>query len=493
MERTKVFYISIMLLLLITSYAGHAENVLKQKSHNTGKLIEPDVSRKWIEAAKDIDIVEDSLLNQRLEWFQDMKFGLVIHFGIYSQWGCIESWPLVEQDKWARPDGLKAWTDRNKDIELFKHDYWLLNKTFNPVKFNPDKWAEAAKQAGMKYFVFTTKHHDGFCMYDTHQTDYKISGPDCPFHTNAHPDIAKEAFKAFRNEGFGIGAYYSKADWHSPYYWVPDSAARTRNPNYDPVLHPEVWNKFVEFAYKQVEELMTGYGPVDILWLDAGQVRPPQQDLQMDRLVSMARKHQPGLIVVDRTVGGKYENYRTPEQEVPEKPLPFVWETCMTMGDQWSYKPDDNYKSTHQLIHLLVDIVAKGGNFLLNIGPQPDGELPEVALSRFREIGDWMKVNSEAIYGTRSIAPYKEGQVAFTKKDKTVYAIYLTNTEDEGLPEKVSFSKLKPEQGSKIYMLGYKQALNWGTTENGVTTVMVPAKAVKTPPCKYAYVFKFVK
>lgn len=493
MNMTKVFYIIVLLLLSIAFYTGHAENVLVQKSGNTGILVEPDGPRKFIEAEKDSDIVKDTLLNQRLEWFQDMKFGLFIHFGIYSQWGCIESWPLVEEDKWARPDGLKAWTERNKDMELFKHDYWLLNKTFNPLKFDPNKWADAAKQAGMKYFVFTTKHHDGFCMFDTHQTDYKISGTDCPFHTNAYTDIAKEAFKVFRNKGFGIGAYYSKADWHSPYYWVPDSAARTRNPNYNPGKHHEIWGKFVEFVYKQVEELMTGYGPVDILWLDAGQVRPPQQDIQMDRLVSMARKYQPGLIVVDRTVGGKYENYRTPEQEVPEKPLPFVWETCMTMGDQWSYKPGDNYKSTHQLIHLLVDIVAKGGNFLLNIGPQPNGELPDAALSRLREIGDWMKVNSEAIYGTRPIAPYKEGQVAFTKKNNTVYAIYLTNNEREGLSEKVSFSKLKPELGSKVYLLGFKQALEWETAKNGLTTVMVPTKAIKLPPCKHAYVFKFVK
>ena len=144
-------------------------------------------------------------------------------------------------------------------------------------------------------------------------------------------------------------------------------------------------------------------------------------------------------------------------------------------------------------MQLLVDIVVKGGNLLLNIGPAPDGTWPEGAYSLLEDMGRWMKVNSEAIYGTRPVVPYKEGQVAFTQKDNTVYVIYLTNIEGEGLPEKVSFSKLKPEQGSKVYLLGYKQALNWATTENGVTTVMVPAKAVKMPPCKHAYVFKFVK
>ena len=130
---------------------------------------------------------------------------------------------------------------------------------------------------------------------------------------------------------------------------------------------------------------MTGYGPIDILWLDGGQVRPPEQDIDMPRLAAMARRHQPGLIVVDRTVGGGYEDYRTPEQEVPDKPLPYVWESCLTMGDQWSYKPDDRYKPTRTLIHLLVDIVSKGGNFLLNVGPDGDGQFPPIARQRLHE------------------------------------------------------------------------------------------------------------
>ena len=401
MKSTKILFLSIVLFLLEPTDKGQAGNVFRQISSVTEQI-------SGSASSEDRGMVKDTSLTSRLEWFQDMKFGLFVHFGMYSQWGCIESWPVVEDDKWARPDDLKAWTERNKDMGLFRHDYWQLNKSFNPLKFNPDKWADAAKQAGMKYFVFTTKHHDGFCMYDTHQTDFKITDPSCPFNTNARADIAKEAFKAFRKKGFGIGAYYSKADWHSPYYWVPDSVARSRRANYNTPQHPELWSKFGDFVYKQIEELTTGYGPIDILWLDGGWARPPHEDLHMDNIAAMARKNQPGLIMVDRTVHGKNEDYRTPEQEVPEKPLAFVWETCMTMGDQWSYKPDDKYKSTYQLIHLFVDIVAKGGNFLLNIGPDSNGELPKVALSRLHEIGDWIKVNGEGIYGTRPIAPYKE-------------------------------------------------------------------------------------
>lgn len=481
MKGTKSLILSLILLLSVASYRSNARNPLSQ---NSLLAVERSGSEDKGVVAKDTSLVS------RLEWFQDMKFGLFIHFGIYSQWGCVESWPVVEDDKWARPDDLKAWTARNKDMGLFLRDYWQLNKTFNPVKFDPEKWADAAKQAGMKYFVFTAKHHDGFCMYDTHQTDFKISDRSCPFHANGRADIAKEAFKAFRNKGFGIGAYYSKADWHSPYYWVPDSAGRSRRANYDATRHPELWGKFKNFVYRQIEELTTGYGPIDILWLDGGWTRPPHEDLNMDHIAAMARKNQPGIIMVDRTVHGKNENYRTPEQEVPEKPLSFVWETCMTMGDQWSYKPDDKYKSSHQLIHLLIDIVAKGGNFLLNIGPDSNGELPAIALSRLQDMGDWMNVNGEGIYGTRPVAPYKEGKIALTQKGNFVYAFYLADEEETKLPPQISLSTLKPVKGSKIFLMGSNRALKWSAINNGVV-IDIPKDLQEAPPCRHAWGVKF--
>lgn len=211
----------------------------------------------------------------------------------------------------------------------------------------------------------------------------------------------------------------------------------------------------------------------------------------MDQLAAMARQHQPRLIVVDRTVGGRYENYRTPEQEVPDKPLSYVWETCMTMGDQWSFKPHDNYKSTHRLVCLLVDIVGKGGNFLLNVGPQPDGELPAVAQQRMREIGAWLRVNGEAIYGTRPVAPYKDGQVVFTRKGRNIYAIYLTKNEGEGLPEQVVFSSLAPKPGCAVHLLGARQALRWSTDARGQTTITIPAELRNKPPCRDAFAVRF--
>jgi alpha-L-fucosidase len=427
----------------------------------------------------------DPRIQKRIGEWQDLKFGLLMHWGPYSQWGIVESWSICPEDEgWCVPDTVK-------DYFRYKTRYENLGKTFNPVKFDPERWAKAASDAGMKYVVFTTKHHDGFCMFDTRLTDYRITAPDVPFHSNSKSNIVREVFKAFRDQNFAIGAYFSKADWHSPYYWNPDAPARTRNPNYETQANPERWQRFVEFTHGQIQELMTRYGPIDILWLDAGQVRPPTQDIQMDKLAEIARKHQPGLIIVDRTVGGRYENYRTPEQEVPEKPLSYTWETCMTMGDQWSFKPNDKYKSTHRLVHLLVDVVGKGGNFLLNVGPQPDGQLPEVALGRMQEMGAWLKVNGEAIYGTRPILPYKEGQVVFTCKNKRVYAIALADTEGAPPPAEVHFKGVQPKPGTAIRMLGSRKKLVWESNPSGATIVHIPPALREKAPCKHAYTLSF--
>ena len=433
------------------------------------------------------DEAEDARLKQRLEWFQDQRFGLFMHWGIYSNLGCIESWPMCWADRsWSNPS-IKTY----EEMVEFRKKYRSQIESFNPTQFEPEQWAKVAKRAGMRYVVFTTKHHDGFCMYDTKLSDFRITSPRCPWSKSPRADVTKEIFNAFRNEGFGIGAYFSKPDWQNEGYWDPNLPALDRNPNYDVFKEPGRWEKFVQYTHGQVHELCANYGPLDILWLDGGQVQKAnRQDIRMDELVADARKLQPNLIVVDRTAGGRHENYRTPEQEVPAKPLPYVWESCITMGTQWSFKPNDQYKSTRQLIHLLVDVVAKGGNLLLNIGPQPDGKLPPEAVKRLNEIGDWMAINGEAIHGTRAIEPYKEGRVALTRKGDVVYAIYLPADGEEGPSAKIELSKIRPRAGAEVTMLGSDEKLTWKGSGEGVV-VEIPSALQASPPSKHAFVVKF--
>jgi alpha-L-fucosidase len=440
----------------------------------------------------------DPLVLARLARWQDWKFGLMMHWGPYSQWGVVESWTLCSEDE--------PWCRRSMDDYCaYKKAYEALPRTFNPVKLNPSAWAAAAKSAGMRYVVLTTKHHDGFSMFDTRQTDYRVTSSDVPFHTDPRADITRAVFEAFRAQGFGIGAYFSKPDWHHPDFWAPEWATPDRNVNYSIIKYPDRWQRVRDFTFRQIEELAAGYGPLDILWLDGGWVRPlpeieaapghfvknaKNMDIDMPRIAAMARRLQPGLLIVDRTVTGRYENYRTPEQEVPEKPLPYPWETCMTMGEQWSFKPNDRYKSARRLIHLLVDIVSKGGNFLLNIGPSPEGELPPEALERLGAIGAWMKVNAEAIYGTKPVAPFKEGRVCFTSlADGTVFAIYLAADGETVPPAKIALGAVVLEKGSVVRMLGVGEPVPWERTGDG-TELTLPARAVADPPCRDAWVFR---
>jgi alpha-L-fucosidase len=427
-----------------------------------------------------IAVAADQRLADRLEWFQDQKFGLMLHWGPYSQMGVIESWPLVWADrKWSNP---KIAT--REEMAEFRRRYFALGRAFDPAAFDPAEWARAARAAGMRYVVFTTKHHDGFAMFDTRYSEARITAPQVPFSRNPRANIAREVFDAFRREGMGIGAYFSKSDWRSPYYWRPDVFAEDRNPNYDTARDGARWSRFVNFVHAQVEELMTGYGRIDILWLDGGQVRPPKQDIQMDRLVAMARRHQPHLIVVDRTVGGAHENYRTPEQKVPEKPLDGPWESCITMGTQWSYKPGDRYKSTRELIHLLIDVAAKGGNLLLNVGPQPDGRLPPEAVARLAAIGRWMGVNGEAIHATRAYAPYKQGRIAYTRRGGSIFAFYLLE-DGERPPAEIAIPAVRPRPNARVALLGSRANVAWSAAENGIL-VRVP----ETEATPHAVVFK---
>lgn len=444
----------------------------------------------------------DPQVQKKLASWQDLKFGLFMHWGTYSQWGIVESWSICPEDE--------GWTQRkgpySADYNTYVKAYENLQTTFNPTKFNPEKWVTAAKQAGMKYVVFTTKHHDGFCMFDTKQTDYKITSTKTPFSTNPRSNVAKEIFNTFRSQDFMIGAYFSKPDWHSENYWWPYFPPKDRHVNYDPAKYPERWQKFKDYTYNQIQELMTDYGRVDILWLDGGWVRPQKseskpdemlpsdkynQDIDMPKIAAMGRAKQPGLIVVDRTVTGEYENYTTPEQEVPNKPLDHPWETCMTMGNSWSYVPNDHYKSVNQIVQLLVKIVSRGGNLLMNVGPGPDGDWDPVVYDRLAGISKWMQINGEGIYGSTSVAPYSSDNIYYTKakNSNTIYAFQLSAADKVSLQPTVNIPLDGISSVKKVTLLGSKQHLRW-KMDGKQLIVSVPASLQKTNTLQHTATFK---
>lgn len=441
----------------------------------------------------------DPQVKEKLDKWQDQKFGMIIHWGLYAVPGMIESWALCSED-WIERDS-------NMTYDEFKKWYWGLKDEFNPVNFNPEQWAKAANDAGMKYVVFTTKHHDGFNMFDTKQTDFKIS--DGPFKNNPKADVAKYVFDAFRKQNFMIGAYFSKPDWHTPYYWWPKYATADRNNNYDIRKYPERWNNFKQFTYNQIGELMNNYGSVDILWLDGGWVRPLEtvneevlswgaaipkwsQDIDMPTIATMARKAQPGLLIVDRTVHGPYENYQTPEQRIPKEQLDHPWESCMTLGGAWGYVPNEKFKSATTVIHSLIEIVAKGGSLLLGVGPKADGTLQEESVTRLEDIGKWMKANGSAIYNTRITEKYNDGNVWFTKgKTGSLKYALVCIEQNEPLPGVVSWSGNVPDKKSKMILLHTGRPVKW-ENKNGVIKVYLPKGVADSKTTSYpALAFSF--
>ena len=419
-----------------------------------------------------------------------------MHWGTYSQWGIVESWSLCNEDE----DWCKRRGPYSHDYDLYKRQYEALKTTFQPTQFDPDKWAMAAADAGMKYMVFTTKHHDGFCMFDTQLTDYKSTSKDCP----AQTDFTKEIFEAFRKQNFFIGAYFSKPDWHCPYYWDPYFATPDRNVNYNPTKYPEKWSAYQNFTKGQIQELTTQYGPLDLLWLDGGWIRPKQkknpswvnsdydQSIDMKSIAAMARKNQPGILIVDRSVGGEFENYWTPEQHIPPKDeqLDYPWETCMTMGNSWSYVPNEQYKSSRDILINLCTIVSRGGNYLLNIAPSPDGKWDNDAYQRLKEIGSWMKINGESIYGTtRCDLLTESAHYYYTQKGDTIFCIYF-RTKDQPFPTYFPIEyPVKPE--SSIHVLGAEEPVTFEWKEG--MKWRLPSSLTKSIKDQPAIVFWFKK
>lgn len=442
---------------------------------------------------------DDPLVVQNLEQWQDLKFGLFMHWGTYSQWGIVESWSLCPEDE--------SWTQRKPEhgqsYNEYVRNYENLQTSFNPVDFNPQKWADAAKKAGMKYVVFTTKHHDGFTMFDTKESDYKITSAKTPFSKNPKADVTKEIFNTFRKEGFKIGAYFSKPDWHSENYWWPYFPPKDRNVNYDPNKYPERWESFKKFTFNQLNEITSNYGKVDILWLDGGWVRPfktidpsvewqrtikVEQDIDMDKIGTMARKNQPGIIVVDRTVPGKWENYVTPEQAIPEHTLSIPWESCITMGDSFSYVPNDNYKSSQKIIETLIKIISRGGNYLMNIAPGPNGDYDPTVYERLKEISGWMEKNQSAVFVTRAAEPYHDGSFYYTqaKDGKTLNVFHIDDKTDYKSPPVLMFTLPESFKAKSLKVLGLSTKIQWKQTGNTIE-IKLPEERTKL---KYATVIQ---
>jgi len=340
---------------------------------------------------------ETAMLKKRLEWFQDMKLGVIFHWGLYSEAGIVESWQLSEEDEWAREG--RSWRE---SITELQHDYWNLIDTFNPVNYDPEMWAEICRKAGIKYGMLTTKHHDGVNLFNTEETGFKVGGKLSP----CKRDLAKEFFEAFRQKDLAVGAYYSKADWYSTYYWVDDNQKKGRTASYDPSAYPERWQKYVTFIHRQIHELTHQYGPIDLLWLDAGWCGEGKEDLEMDRLAEIAREKNPELIMVDRMMGGRHENYVTPERKVPdEKDIPIKpWESNIPLGNDWGYVPTDTFKTSQEIIKTFLEVISKGGNLILGVGPKPDGTFTEEETQILSDLGDFTSRFGEGIYQTRALA-----------------------------------------------------------------------------------------
>lgn len=327
----------------------------------------------------------------RMAWWREARFGMFVHWGLYAV-------PAGEH-KGRRTPELGEWI--MKDLRIPIPEYEPFVARFNPTRFDARGWVRAAKDAGMKYVVITSKHHDGFALFDSKVSDYDVMAT--PFKR----DILKELEEAAREAGIRLCFYHSILDWHHP------DAQGPAFPDYEKVANPG-WARYVEGYMKpQLRELLTGYGKVGVLWFDGDWIKEWSDEQGRD-LYGFVRGLQPDIVVNNRAGAGRQGmggmtkegsfggDFGTPEQEVPATGLPGVdWESCMTMNDTWGYKHfDQHWKSAETLLRTLIDVASKGGNFLLNVGPTAEGLIPAPSVERLAAMGRWLRVNGEAIYGS---------------------------------------------------------------------------------------------
>ncbi|MGA2796698.1 MAG: alpha-L-fucosidase [Thermoguttaceae bacterium] len=391
--------------------------------------------------------------DQRMAWWRDARFGMFIHWGVYAV-------PAGTYNGKQIPK-LGEWIMNNAKIPVA--EYREYAKQFNPVKYDPDKWVQIAKQAGMKYIVITSKHHDGFALFDSKASDWNVVKA-----TPYGKDLLKPLAEACNKYGLKLGFYYSQAqDWNNP-------GGAAKGGHWDKAQDGSFDDYLRNVAVPQVKEILSNYGPIAVLWWDTPNNPPDMMTKERAEMLLPLLKLQPGIIWNNRLGGGYKGDTETPEQRIPATGFKNRdWETCMTINDTWGYKSyDHNWKSTETLLQNLIDIASKGGNYLLNVGPTAEGEFPPEIVQRLQEIGQWMAVNGEAIYGT-SASPFRHlGFGRCTQKPGKLFLEVFSWPQGElivpGLKNKVT----------KAYLLAdpEKKPLEVNATDKGVS-VEVPENA----------------
>jgi alpha-L-fucosidase len=417
-----------------------------------------------------------------VEAFRDLKFGIRIHWGLYCMIGSDASWALAGANR-------EFW-----DI------YNVLYQFFNPTDFNPDEWMDLFRRGGIRFFTFTTKHHDGFSMWPakTMQKSIKLT-PKGFSHGEEHyetvaqnysimdgpyrKDIVGAVIEAGRRAGMGIGLYYSHVDWHDPAFaWDPFN--QYYDPGFTPQSDPERWQTFINQEREQLTELMTHYGRINYVDFDIGWPKAAAGDIA--EIAMMVRKLQPDIIMRNRGIGA-YGDYYTPEREIPEGPSHRLWKVIYPCGEAFSYLPNDIYKPAEWILESLIGITAKGGNFEVGFGPMPNGTWPKETVERLNYVGEWLRVNGEAIYKTRPRKTVREGKnIWFTlsKDNRHEYAISI------GWPGRtLNLQSVRAVDGSPVYMLGVSKPLECHQSGRGLQ-INIPQEVEANKPCKQAYAFK---